>query len=166
MTGLTLYELASQLSQTLDQVSEDGELPEGFENIRGLVEAKGAAVAAYIAQREYEAEAMKTRLAEVKKRVDAQEKRCAWLRHYLLDNMRLAGITEIKSGDLLLTIRRYPDRDESVEIWDEKQIPVEFMVQPEPPPAKPAKVLIKAAIKKGEDVPGAKLVKKDRLVIG
>lgn len=163
--NLTLYELASQLSQTLDQVSDDGELPEGFESIRALVEQKGAAVAAYIAQREWEAQAMKDRLAEVKKRIDAQEKRCAWLRSYLLENMRTAGMTEIKSGDTLLTIKRYPERDEAVEIWDERQIPAEFMVQPEPPPAKPSKVAIKSAIKAGQEVPGAKLVKRDRLEI-
>lgn len=163
--NLTLYELSSQLAQTLDQVNEDGELPEGFENLRSLVEQKGAAVAAYIAQKEWEADALKQRVAEVKKRIDAQEKRCHWLRRYLLDNMKTAGITEIKSGDIMLTIKRYPDRDEAIEIFDEKQIPAAFMVQPEPPPAKPSKTAIKAAIKAGQDVPGAVLVKRDRLVI-
>ena len=46
MTGITLYALADQLAAILDQVNEDGELPEEYGDVRELVAHKGAAVAA------------------------------------------------------------------------------------------------------------------------
>jgi hypothetical protein len=54
MTGITLYALADQLAAILDQVNEDGELPEEYGDVRELVAHKGAAVAAYVAARELE----------------------------------------------------------------------------------------------------------------
>jgi hypothetical protein len=54
-----------------------------------------------------------------------------------------------------------------VSIFDEKQIPAEFMRTPEPKPPVPVpnKKAIAEAIKAGIDVPGAKIVKSDRLEI-
>ncbi|MBM6697109.1 siphovirus Gp157 family protein, partial [Bifidobacterium pullorum subsp. saeculare] len=54
-------------------------------------------------------------------------------------------------------------RDESVEVWDSAQLPRDYMR--ETVKVEPDKTLIKKAIKDGFDVPGAKLVQKDRLVL-
>jgi hypothetical protein len=48
-------------------------------------------------------------------------------------------------------------------VFDAAQVPAEFMKQPEPPPAAPDKTAIKAALKAGTDVPGARLVRGQRL---
>lgn len=166
MTNVTLYALADQLAHTLDQIDpETGELPEGFSDLRELVAHKGAAVAAYICQREFEAEAMAARLKEIDKRIKAQRSRNERLREYLLWNMQRVGMTEIRSEDLLLSVKRFPERDEAVDIFDERQIPAAFVVTPEPPAPRPDKVAIRKAIKAGEEVPGARLIKRDRLEI-
>ena len=165
MTGVTLYALADQLAAILDQVNEDGELPEEYGDVRELVAHKGASVAAYVAQKEMEAEAMRTRLKEVERHVRAVENRAKRLREYLAFNMAKVGITEIQTHDCLLSVKLLRERDESVEIFDESMVPVVYMNVPEPPAPKPDKAAIKRAIKAGQDVPGARIVKRDRLEI-
>lgn len=166
MTNLTLYALTDALVETLDQIDENGELPPEYGDIRELVANKAVSVAAYIANRELQIESMRERLKEIGKHVAAAEKRTDRLREYLAFHMARAGITEINGPDPLLHVKLQPGRDEAVEIFDEKQIPASFLNVPEPPAPKPDKAAIKRAIKAGQDVPGAKLVKRDRLVIG
>jgi len=145
---ITLYKAAEEFAAALDQIDpETGELPAEYGTARELVERKSAAVAAYIAQREME----------------AMRARAAHLRRYTADCMRTAGISEIASEDRLLCVRLYPERDESVEVYDESLLVDRYMrvkiVR------EPDKVGIKAALKSGRDVQGARIVKRDRLVI-
>jgi hypothetical protein len=162
--NVTLYTAAAEFAATLDQIDpETGELPPEYGAARELVERKGAAVAAYIAQREMEADAIEARLKEISKRVKSMRNRAAHLRAYMADCMRTAGITEIAVEDKLLTVKLYPGRDESVDVYDESLLPESLMrvkVVREPD-----KTGIKAAIKSGQDVQGARVVKRDRLVI-
>ena len=55
----------------------------------------------------------------------------------------------------VLSLRKNPDR---VEVTDEQAIPLNFMVTPPPPAARPDKAAIKKAIQAGEEVPGVDLV--------
>lgn len=158
---ITLYKAAEELRHVLDQMDvETGELPEGFENARGLVANRAVACASYIAQAEREIEMVEAHARELLARVASQKKRHAWLRQYLLQNMASAGIEKIDGEDIKIV--RYPERDVSVDIFDERQIPEEFLF---PQPRKLSKETIKAALQAGADVPGAKLVWKDRLSI-
>ena len=163
--NVTLYQAATELAAALDQIDpETGELPAEYGTARELVERKGAAVAAYIAQREMEADAIDGRLEEISKRVKAMRSRAAHLRSYMADCMRTAGITEIASDDKLLRVRLYPGRDESVEIYDQSLLAEQFTRVKTT--REPDKTGIKVAIKSGQDVQGARIVKRDRLIIG
>ncbi|MNL55341.1 hypothetical protein D3C87_1787490 [compost metagenome] len=102
-------------------------------------------------------------LATVEKRKAAIVSRQEKLREYLALNMKRTGIHEIAANDGTFVARLYIDRDESVDVYDEKQIPASFMSKPKPPEPKPSKAEIKKAIKAGTEVPGARIVKKDRL---
>jgi hypothetical protein len=162
--NITLYKAAEEFAAVLDQIDpETGELPAEYNTVRELVARKGAAVAAYIAQREMEADAISERLKEIESRVKAMRARAAHLRRYTADCMRTAGISEIASEDRLLCVRLYPDRDESVEVYDESLLVDHYMrvkiIR------EPDKVGIKAALKSGREVQGARIVKRDRLVI-
>lgn len=86
----------------------------------------------------------------------------AGLRGYLLDNMQHMGIERIDCPMFSISIRKNPP---AVEIFDQLSLPSQFMVVPEPKPpvAAPDKKAIAAAIKAGQDVPGAKLVQGVRL---
>jgi len=108
-------------------------------------------------------------LAKIKKheeavieRRKALEKRIASLKQYVLDGMLLAGITEIKSPELVIRTATNPP---AVTIEDERQVPAEYWVAPPPPQVVISKSAIKAAIDAGIDVPGAKLTRSVRLVI-
>jgi hypothetical protein len=163
--NVTLYQAAAELAAALDQIDpETGELPAEYGTARELVERKGAAVAAYIAQRELEADAIDGRLEEISKRVKAMRSRAVHLRNYMADCMRTAGITEIASDDKLLRVRLYPGRDESVEVYDQSLLAEQFTRVKTV--REPDKTGIKVAIKSGQDVQGARIVKRDRLIIG
>lgn len=84
------------------------------------------------------------------------------LREYLLNNMMAAQIESIEHPLRSIKIRNNP---ESVEVFDEKQIPSEFMTWPAMPEPKPNKTLIKTTLKSGQDVPGCKIVRTHSLTI-
>jgi hypothetical protein len=95
----------------------------------------------------------------------AIEKRAEHLREYTKACMEVAGVTKIECPHFALTIKKNPP---SVDVWDEKQIPIRFMRTPEPPPPPvpvPDKKAIAEAIKNGEEVFGAMLVHGSRLEI-
>ena len=99
------------------------------------------------------------RLQELKK---ARQAKAAALRKYVLDNMLACGIQSIDAPLFSIKIAKNPP---SVEIYDERQIPADYMSAPPPPAPKPDKKLIAQAIKDGFEVPGAKLSQGYRLAI-
>lgn len=162
--NITLYKAAEELRDTLENIDpETGELPEGFEKAQALVQRKAMSVAAYILDTDAQAEMVEAHAKALLERVKTARKRSAWLRQYLRTNMQETGITKIKSDDGTFTMTLERERDESVEVFDEKQIPAE-LIKTKTETA-PDKVAIKKLLAAGTDVPGAKLVKKDRLTI-
>lgn len=161
--NITLYKAAEDLTNLLDQVdSETGEMPEGYEQAHAIVARKGASVAAYIANSDAISSALKQRskeLADAAKRVD---KRNEWLRGYLASNMKLTGIQKIDGEDF--SVKLEIERDAAVEIIQQELIPMEYMREV-PAKVEPDKALIKRAISDGYEVPGARITKRDRLVI-
>jgi hypothetical protein len=76
--------------------------------------------------------------------------------------MQAAGVQKIEGPRFKITIRSNP---EAVDVFDAAQVPAAFMRQPEPPPPSPDKTAIKAALKAGTDVPGARLTQGQRLAV-
>jgi ribosomal protein S15P/S13E len=170
MNAFSLYALSSEVERLLNGDDafdpETGELSPALVDALGATKEKGVSVAAYVLNLDSEIVAIQDHMTRVARRLDQIENRRANLHAYLRDNMKRTGITEIKAHDASFVAKLYIDRDKSVEIFDEKQIPAKFMRLPDPPVAKPNKTEIGKAIKAGEDVPGAVIRKKDRLVIG
>lgn len=165
MHSLSLYEIASDFAETLDNAfdAETGEALPVFEEKRALFAIKSNAVAAYILNSESTVEAMTAHIKAMQARIKTQQSKIEWLRGYLASNMKLAGITEVKANDGTFLAKLYPDRDESVEIEDGATFPPELCNEPKPPT--PSRSRIKDAILSGEPVNGARIVRKDRLVI-
>lgn len=164
--NISLYKAADDVRKLLDQMDPDtGELPDGFEPARNIVIRKSAAVAAYILESEKQADMVeahgKTFIDAAKKQRGRNEK----LRDYLKTHMALACVMEIKDDSGLFKAKLLKDRDEAVEVFDAAQVPSAYMTDPKPPAPAPDKALIKKAIKDGFEVPGAKLIKRDRLEI-
>jgi hypothetical protein len=133
-----------------------------LESLTGDIEVKAQNVA-FVARN---CEALAAQIKEAEKQMadrrKALEARAARLRDYMLACLMVAGIKKIEGPMLKISVR---DNPEAVEIFDAAQLPESMMKQPEPPPPAPDKAAIKAAIKAGQDVPGARLTRGQRLDI-
>ena len=159
----SLYELAYDFRNQLDELfDENGEATPAFEEFRMQLGNKINQVAAYVLNIESDADQCKEVIDRIQARRKAYERKAEKLRAYLAENMKVAGITEIKADDRSFIIKLYPERDESVQIDDGIAFPVE-LCNVKPP--EPSKLKIKAAILAGEPIIGARIITKDRLVI-
>ncbi|GAA6121500.1 siphovirus Gp157 family protein [Acidovorax sp. FG27] len=165
MTALTLFDLAQQVRESVNQADpETGEIIEAYADNRALFEQKAVACVAYAKEEEATIASAKSMLKDMAAKVDARERRLERFRAYVADCMRATGVTEVKHESGLFGAKLYPDRDESVEIEEGATFPPALCNDPKPPT--PSKTKIKAAIKAGEAVAGARIVRKDRLTIG
>jgi hypothetical protein len=165
MNNLALYEAAATVRELLEQIDpETGELPEGFEQARAIVATKAQAVAAFVLENEAQAGMVEQHAKALLDRVRTARKRSEWLREYLRSHMAACGVLSIKADDGTFSAVLSPNRDESVEIFDQAQLPADYLREI-PARHEPDKALIKKAIKDGFEVPGAKLIAKDRLTL-
>lgn len=165
MPAITLHGAAEQVRALLDQIdAETGALPDGFEEARALVASRAVAVVAYVLETERQAADVAAYVREVSARLKTAERRIEWLRTYLGEHMNAAGITEIKDERGIFKASLQRERDEAVEIFDEAQLPADYLREV-PARYEPDKALVKRALKDGYDVPGARLVLRDRLTI-
>lgn len=165
MNTLALYQVSDELVSLIDSAidPETGELLPAFEDARALFESKAAHVAAYVLNTDATAAAIYEHIKLMERKAKAFATRSQHLREYLQTHMKRCGIAEIKSDDGTLSAKLYRDRDESIEIDPDAVFPPELCGQPKPPA--PSKTLIKAAILAGQPINGARIVRKDRLVI-
>lgn len=163
MTSLRLYEIADDVRALMESGfdEETGEMLPELVQALAAFEGKGAAVAAYVLNIEAEAEA----IAQAAKRITARKRtldaRAEHMRDYLRYNMGLAGIMRIDAADHSFSVTLAPGRDESLVVDDAATFPDSLTrIKREPD-----KAAIKAAIKAGEPIAGARLVLRDRLTI-
>lgn len=161
--NLKLYEIADDVRALMESGfdEETGEMLPELVQALAAFEGKGAAVAAYVLNIESEAEA----IAQAAKRITARKRtldaRAEHMRDYLRYNMGLAGIMRIDAADHSFSVTLAPGRDESLVVDDAATFPDSLTrIKREPD-----KAAIKAAIKAGEPVAGARLVLRDRLTI-
>jgi len=161
----SLYQLANDFREQLDSLfdPETGEALPEFEEFRVMLGNKANQVAAYILNCESDADQAKNAIKRIKALQEASQRKADRLRQYLAENMKTAGINEIKAADGSFVVKLYVDRDESVQIDEGATFPVELCNDPKPP--EPSKTKIKNAILAGEPVAGAWIVRKDRLTI-
>lgn len=162
---LTLYEAAAHVRELLDQIDpETGELPEEFDQARAIVATKAASVAAYILETDKQAAMVEAAGKDLIERAKTQRRRIDWLKQYLAGHMAACEIREIKDARGLFAAKLEVGRDEAVEVFDAAQVPADYMREI-PARSEPDKLLLKRAMKDGYEIPGAKLVKRDRLVL-
>ena len=163
--NITLHDATEQVRALLDQIDPDtGEMPAELGSARAVVMAKAVAVTAWVVDTERGADAAEDYAKELLARVKRARAKAAWCKQYLMAHMLILGVEKItdERGIFSARIRNNP---EAVDVFDPAQLPAEFMRIPEPPPPAPDKVAIKAAIKSGQDVPGARLTQSQRLEV-
>lgn len=165
--NLTLYTLANEYRQALDVlVDSDHDLDVIRDTLDGMlvpVEEKAGNVAAFVLNIEAEAEAVKTAEQRLKARREALEHKAKHLRDYIQTCMETCAINEITGPDSMfrIKVRMNPEK---VELDDSlPALPAEYWR--EKTTREPDKPAILAALKAGQEVPGARIVRTQRLEI-
>lgn len=162
--SITLIQAAKDVRQLLACVDPDtGEIVDTYSASTALFEQKAVGCVAYAKEKAAEIKAAKALLKEMSERVEMEEERHERFLSYISECMKTAGINEVRGDAGLFGAKLYLGRDESVELQDGAEFPPEMCNDPKPPA--PSKTKIKAAIKAGQAVVGASLVRKDRLTL-
>lgn len=164
MSHITLFDAAQQVRESLGHIDpETGELVETYAESHALFEQKAVACVAYAKDEAAGIEAAKAMIKAMQDRLKTREQRLDRFKAYVADCMKASGITEVKHETGLFGAKLYIDRDESIVIEDGATFPASLCNDPKPP--EPSKAKIKAAIKAGEAIAGAHIVRKDRLTL-
>lgn len=164
MSNITLFDAAQHVREAVNRVDpETGELLDFDGQSRALFEQKAIGCVAYAKEEASTIAAAKAMLKDMSAKIEAREKRLGQFEDYLADCMKATGIHEVKHEAGLFGARLYLGRDESVELDDGATFAPELCNDPKPPA--PSKAKIKAAIKAGQPVADARIVRKDRLTI-
>jgi len=143
-------------AQTISDTIEASGLTDAIEVKAQGVEMVARAAVQYVPMIEMEIERLKALKAQ-------REAVAQGLRDYLKRNMEAMGIDKIECPFFKITIAKNPA---AVDIFDPLSLPAVYMVVPEPKPAMPDKKAIAAAIKAGQEVPGARMTQGTRLKVG
>jgi len=159
-----LYQISVQMDALIERIQscydeETGEVvdPEALKAVEDDFNAlsmdfkdKAVALAGYMNNCAALIAQMKDREEAIYKRRKALENRNKHIKQYLLDAMTAQGIKKVESPDFRISVAKTAP---SVEIFDESQIPDKYWIS-EP---RLNKALLKADLKEGDDIPGAKL---------
>lgn len=167
--ALTLFQIASEYRHITDVLMDAGcdeqTLTDTLDGEAWPLEQKASNYGFVIRNLQATAASIKDAEKQMAERRKAIEKRADALLERLKTGLEIAGVQKLDTPHFALTIKKNPP---SVDVWDERQIPAEFMRTPEPPPppvAVPDKAAIREAIKAGRDVPGAQMAQGTRLEI-
>lgn len=162
----TLFEIAKTYRDDIEKLGDldlpDDAIADTLEGMEGEITVKARSIAAFAADLDTTAAAMKDAEARMKARRVAVERRAERLRHYLLSGMQYAGIERIDGPEFCLRIKSNPPK---VDVFQPELIPAHLLRTPEPPPAEPNKTAIAAELKAGRDVPGCRLLHSQRIEI-
>lgn len=166
MTLPALYELAAEYRADAEKLADfdldEATLSDTLESLGGDLSTKAESMVMLARNLESTADAIGKAQAAMGERRKAIEHRAERLRAYVLACMTDNGIQKIECPAFVISVRKNP---QSVEVLDERQIPAQYMRQPEPPPPAPDKKAIADALKAGADVPGCRLTQSIRLEI-
>lgn len=165
MNAITLHAAVEEVRAILDSIDpETGEIEGDLNTAREVVARKAVAVTAYILETLKQSDYLRAYAKELGLRAATMDKRAEWLRTYLSSHMAAAGITKVADERSLFSAQLMLGRDKSVDVFDAAQLPADYLREI-PARQEPDKQLIAKAIKDGFEVPGARIVARDRLVI-
>jgi len=152
---LALYELNQQYRSLVDEYSND---PDDFEawnvlidQLTGDIDVKVTNIAMVVKELQAEESAIADEIKRLQEKKAVRSNKIERLKSYMLEGMQLAGIE--KTTDVRATVR-IQKNPPSVHIIDERLIPEQYYVEVSP---RLDKKSVLAAIKDGDEVPGAEL---------
>jgi hypothetical protein len=168
MSGVSLYAIGADYAAAFAFLDEC-EGPEDFEAVEKLLaevvgrfEDKAAAVCAYRAGLEAEADMCDNEVARLKKRAESLRNKGDRLKDYLESEMRRCNLSEVRAGVFTAKFQKNPP---AVDIAPGTVLADKYLRITPPPPPAPDKKLIGDDLKSGIDIPGCSLVQKEVLRI-
>lgn len=160
--SITLIQAAQDVRQLLACVDpETGEIVDTYSASTALFEQKAVGCVAYAKEKAAEIKSAKEQLAEMAANLEKEEKRLERFKSYIHECMKTAGKSEVRGDGGLFGVKLHVNCDSFVQIEDGVEFPPELCNAPKPPA--PSKTKIGKVIKAGQAVPGASIVRKDRL---
>lgn len=159
---MNLYEITQEalyLSTLLETEELTVELEEALIINQDQLQAKAVNYAKVIANYQAESDAIDQEIKRLKAMKDSREKKIEWLKESVKKAMLVSGIEKVESPLFKLSVRR----SESVEVDMVEALPNAFQNVKNVVTAD--KVAIKEAIKRGENITGARLVENFNLQI-
>lgn len=163
MTALYLIaaDYRADLAKLADLDLDPQTLADTLEGMGGELQTKAQNVALFVRGLEADAAACKQWAKEAADRAKAIEARAERIRDYLASNLESCGVDKLDGPGISIGWRK----SSAVVIDGQDLIPAEFMrVKPAPAP-EPDKTAIAAAIKAGQEVPGAHIEQRRTLQI-
>jgi len=155
-----LYELAEEFDEIYREISEadpdedfSDEIKEKLRKAEGDFEDKLIACVKVMKSLAGESDVCRNEAERLTKRARSLTRNAGSLKDYVKECMLSSGMLRVKSSLFNISIA---DNPPSVDVFDLDDIPDEFTVFV---PRKVSKTDIKLAIERGEEVPGAKLVR-------
>lgn len=168
MTSVALYSLAGQYLQLAERLSN---MDLDAQTIADTIEASGltdefaekaCGIEMVARTMEMHTPAIDAEINRLKALKEMRQRAAAGLRDYLKTHMIATSILKIEAPLFKLRLQNNPP---SVDVFEPGLIPAEYMTKPVAPPPAPDKAAIAKSLKANTDVPGAKLVQSQRLVV-
>lgn len=152
---MNLYQMTSETRQLFD-LMEAGEIDE--QTFRDTVAAIGTeekleSCTQVLKSLRVMMSAHQEEINRHKKAIDSLDKNCERLERAIVEFINAMGEKKVQAGTFQLSVRPY----KSTEIYDESQIPAEYITE-HPATYTPNKTAIKAAIDSGKQVSGARQI--------
>lgn len=165
---MKLYEIASELESLIDeynstdmQAEQQSALELSMTQLKLSFNEKAVSVAKYVINTDSEIEALKNEIERLSAQVKYREKRKEWLKKYLLDQMLVLDLNEVKDAITTIKIKNNPP---SVVIENESLVPESYK-RIIPATTAIDKMEIKKAWENGVGVAGTKIERKLSLSI-
>lgn len=162
----TLYEIAAEYKSDLEKLADLDLSPEAvrdtIEGLSGALETKAQNIGFFIQNLDTLAANIKQAEQQMAERRKAIENRVAAVKEYTLSVMEASGIQKIETPYFKISVAKNPP---SVEIYDEAQIPANWIKQAPPPPPTIDKAGILTALKNGQEISGCRIKQSTRLSI-
>lgn len=163
---MNLYEISVAFRADADKLADldldPQTLIDTIEGMSGDLETKVQNTLFVARNLESTADAIDAAAAAMTARGKAIRVRAAVLKKGVFDAMLFTGVTKIEGPFFRLTMQGNPP---SVDVFEPGLVPFDCMSMPVMPEATPDKKEIARMLKKGNDVPGCRLVTSQRLVI-
>lgn len=162
--NITLYRGTEEFQAELNVDQDTGEIVADYP-LDVLVQRNPIGTAAFILNTLATADMIDAHIKIMQAKKKALTNNAERAKEALKQVMQATGVLKVESSDKTFKAVLSKERDKSVEIWDENQIPDLYMREV-PATYTPDKSLMAKAMKDGFEIPGARIVARDRLTIG